>query len=323
MPPKIKVSCAVEGFSDEAGRFRQSVSEADIDWLLCVELNTNREFQHWVGQKVLARADGISHLHAWRSVPENKGESDLLWLVQNCDTGRIVAVLIENKINARSQPRQHDRYVERGQIYRNDGVCDEFVVVLAAPEEYTSKDSDKYGFRLSYEQIRDWFALNDAGRSKYLAWLFDIAINKSEELADVDDEVLTFRRKVWELASAEFPHLNVSDPRAENVSSTRYIVYMRTGGCTLAYKPLKRKGKFFQCAVDLELRDPEIDEARARKLYGRRLEGTDISIRKAGGSVAFRRMVPFLEPPKFDAERVRIAMRSASELVEWWRRASN
>ena len=281
-PPKFTVTSANKGFADVASAFRQSVSEADIDWLLCVELNSNSQFQHWVGQEVLAGTERVSHLHAWRSVSDNKGESDLLWLVENCDTGRIVAVLIENKINARSQPRQHDRYVERGRSYQNEGVCDEFVVVLAAPEKFTSRDSEKYGYRLNYERIRDWFALDGVGRSRYLAWLFDVAINRSEEHADVDDEMLTFRRKVWELASSEFPHLNVPDPRAENVSRTRYMVYMRSGGYTLAYKPLKKRGKFFRCVVDLELRDPDINEARARNLYGSKLEGTDVSIRTAG-----------------------------------------
>ena len=322
MPAKVHRSDGFQQYGDAAGHFRQSVKEADIDWLLCVELNTNRGFQAWVGKQVLTKLGKLCHMHAWRSVPDNKGESDLIWFVKLNGSNRVMAVLVENKIGAASQPRQYYRYLERGQEYKNDGKCDEFVVVLVAPEKYKSKDADNYQMRLSYEQVRDWFAKAGSARSRYVAWLFDLAIKKLDEAAEVDDDMFYFRRKVWELASDEFPHLNVQDPREENVSRSRYMVYMRTGGCILAYKPLKKNGKFFQCVVDLELRDRDSSAEKIEETFSSMLDGTDISVCPSGSSVAFRRVVPFVAPPDFDEERVRYGLRAASELLEWWRRVT-
>ncbi len=84
--------------------FRQSVSEADIDWLLCVELNASGEFRDWLADRLFKGSGKVSHCRAWRSVSTSEGESDLLWLV-NTAKGKVLG-MVENKIKAGAQPDQ-------------------------------------------------------------------------------------------------------------------------------------------------------------------------------------------------------------------------
>jgi hypothetical protein len=126
--------------------FAQSVSEADIDWILCLELNANPRFRSWFGTLIFGFEP--LHIRAWRSVCDPLlGESDLLWLVSSPDRSRRVA-LIENKINALAQPNQYERYVLRGNQYRDQGHCVEYRIVLISPLAYRSEDSDNYSTRV-------------------------------------------------------------------------------------------------------------------------------------------------------------------------------
>lgn len=95
---------------EEASIFRQTVSEGDVDWLFCVELNACQEFRHWVAKRLFPGTAEFEHIQAWRSITNAAGESDLLWLIELSDGGRAIG-LIENKIKASAQPEQYNRYV--------------------------------------------------------------------------------------------------------------------------------------------------------------------------------------------------------------------
>lgn len=179
--------------------FDQRVSEADIDWIICVELNSSSQFREWMSSRVFGRVREIVHLGAWRSVETLQGESDLLWLAETDGVQHLT--LIENKITAPSQPRQQQRYRERAAAYVIGGTCTEFAIILAAPEAYRSADCDEYGVRISYESMRDWFAARETERGSYLARVFDSATRNRRELAPPDAAVTEFRRKIWMLAT--------------------------------------------------------------------------------------------------------------------------
>ena len=143
--------------SNETSIFEQSVSESDIDWLLCLQINTNRQFQQWLAKRLFGST--CKHIGAWRSIVEQAGESDLIWVVANSNAQHLMA-LIENKLTAAAQSQQHERYIERGDLYKREGKCDDYFTVLCAPEKYSSTDSDLYEIRITYELIRDWFSEN-------------------------------------------------------------------------------------------------------------------------------------------------------------------
>ena len=67
-------------------------------------------------------------LNAQRSVTTSIGQSDLDLAVSLFD-GSVHYLLIENKVSAGMQPRQAERYRERGEVYVAEGECAGFTTV--------------------------------------------------------------------------------------------------------------------------------------------------------------------------------------------------
>lgn len=303
------------GDREEASIFRQSVSEADIDWLFCVELNASSEFRRWVASRLFPDLSDFEHIQAWRSVSNVVGESDLLWLVETPEQGRVIG-LIENKIDAVAQPEQYLRYIRRGEGYVAEAICQRFSVALLAPEEYRSPDSKAYPIQISYESMIDWLGARADQRSRYLASIYRAAISKLGTTAPADDDITRFRERIWQLAQAEFPDLNVPDPKS--VSAGQYWVYMRYARYTLIYKMYKTNGTFTDCVVDLELAGRGDEIAQLEEQYDAYLSGTGITLERTGKSASFRLAVPPIAPPAFDEDKVRAALQAASRLRAWW-----
>src|ERR1700747_3080889 len=99
--------------------FTQTVSEADIDWIVCIELNSSQDFRKWMQERIFPGAAQLQHIRAWRSVAEDNGESDLVWYAQHARGTKVLA-LVENKIRAPAQPFQYERYVDRCKAYVKD-----------------------------------------------------------------------------------------------------------------------------------------------------------------------------------------------------------
>lgn len=299
----------------EAKYFDQRVSEADVDWIICVELNSCTDFRDWMALQIFRRVRRIVHVGAWRSIETLQGESDLLWLVETDGVQHLT--LIENKVNAQSQPRQQARYRERAAQYVSEKLCSDSLVVLAAPEAYRSSDSDEYDVRISYESMHDWFAGRNSERGKYLARVFDAAIRSRRELAPPDAAVTEFRRKIWMLAEKEFPALGWRDPGP--VSATMYWVEVSYSGFWLKYKMYKRAGIFGECFVDLELPGRANDVEALQRQHAAELKTLRATVATVGTSAAIRIAVPPIQPPIFQEDAVRAALRAAEALLAWWR----
>lgn len=297
--------------------FRQSVSEADIDWLFCVELNSNAQFRSWVAQRVFPDLPDLEHVNAWRSVSNANGESDLLWLVRSESAGNVI-VLIENKINALAQPEQYQRYVLRGESYVRDGLCSQILVVLLAPAKYRSKDSSSYPLQIPYEAITAWLMEKNDPRSRYLASIYDAAINKVLNINPRDPDITRFRGQVYALAHSEFPDLNVPDP--QTVGAGDYWIFMRYQGYTLIHKTFRKKMKFTRSVVDLELAGRGNDVESLREKYAKHMADLGITVEQTYKSASFRLVVPLITPPDFDEDKVRIGLEAARTLKHWWER---
>lgn len=85
------------------------------------------------------------------------GESDIELIWQD-NHQKTVVILVENKINAAFQPRQAQRYHERGKSYVVRGVCASHQTLLFAPQSYIASDPQRHGFdnALSYEKVLKW-----------------------------------------------------------------------------------------------------------------------------------------------------------------------
>lgn len=300
--------------------FIQSVSEADIDWIICTELNSCKEFRVWLSSLIFPHYTLINHTKAYRSVSNVLGESDLVWAIKDPE-GKQHLALIENKINAPAQPEQFERYAQRGIAYVNQGICIDFTTVLLAPQAYYSQDSQRYDIRINYSTLKDWFNQRKCDRSTYFASLFEIASTKRNSNAIPDLQTTRYRQRVWELAQAEFPELRMLPPG--DVSASQYWVDLSYPDFSITYKIFRKANKFGDCVVDLQLAGRGNDIEILKKQYTQALEGTGISIIQTGKSASFRLEVPPVSPIDFNDENIRIALHSASKLLNWWREANS
>lgn len=242
---------------EEANIFRQTVSEADIDWLFCVELNASQEFRKWVAPYLFKELNEFAHVRAWRSISNSAGESDLLWLIDTSDKGRMMG-LIENKIGAKAQDEQYHRYVSRGESYKADGICQEYSVALLSPEGYRSTDSSEYQNQISYENITNWLRDRKDDRSEYLATIYEAAIDKHEEkiaytVTQPSEVVTDFWQDYWNIINEIAPEFRMKSPNVKGKKST-YIYFRRAKGLpegvVLVHKIMNWEGKRQKSDVD-------------------------------------------------------------------------
>lgn len=87
------------------------------------------------------------------SIMTEDGESDVEALLSI--GGRRIALLIEDKIDAKAQPEQAERYSQRGKKAVERGDYDEFYVFIVAPRDYLNSNAEakKYVHRIAYEDI--------------------------------------------------------------------------------------------------------------------------------------------------------------------------
>lgn len=294
--------------------FSQIVSEADVDWIVCVELNANAAFREWFAKEIFG-SESLAHDRAWRSIscPES-GESDLVWRVRTAD-GSFLLALIENKINAIAQPEQCLRYVRRGESYVRDNVCGDFRTVLLSPNTYVSSDSSNYQVHISYESLRTWFASCEGERPKFLVSILESAIHKLRFSPSPDPAITAYREQVWKLANSEFPAINLRKPGP----TREYWIAQSYDGVWLRYKSYfnLREG-FHSSVVDMELPGHVDDVDHLKDHYGSDLCCIGAKVVKAGQSAAFRIEVPSAKPPEFDEVVTRSALQAWEALLNWW-----
>lgn len=298
--------------------FTQNVSESDIDWLLCMELNSNRGFRDWFAEKVVPDLTPVKHERAWRSIANDQGESDLVWCFRTAKDSRHL-LLIENKINATAQSGQCERYVSRGEGYVSDGKGDGFSLLLVAPAKYRSQDSEDYPSRLDYEDMMEWFRNTEDERGPYLASLLESAINKRVELAPVDENMFNFYTQVFNFAKNDFPELNIPTPESKNISKTQNWVTMKYSGFKVIYKMQCKNGIYIDCYVDLQLDGRGEDVDILRQEYEGFFGDKNITVVRTNKSASFRIYVPLISPPHFEEDKVREALTAAQDLITWWK----
>ena len=184
-----------------------SVTERDVDFMLLEEFASSPDFLRWFVRKTARiRLGEHPFLSAARSVTTSSGESDLEIAVTD-PKGNVHYLLIENKVAASFQPRQAERYQERGDMYVTQGECGAYTTVLVAPRHYLGEEPQRFGFHavLSHEDVRSWFAgrTGIGERAIVKQTLLSAAIDKAERgYQPVEDRPVTeFWRSYWALAS--------------------------------------------------------------------------------------------------------------------------
>ena len=297
-----------------------SVSERDVDLLLLEEFVVSSGFTSWFAERTAGIIlDDNAVRSAQRSVTSSSGESDLKI---DLDIGEALvhSLLIENKVAASFQPRQAERYQERGEAYRSQGECAAYTTVLVAPKQYLGVSPSKHGFDevVSYEDIQEWFEDSEDSeqRISYKQTLLAAAINKSSiGYQKVEDDTVTdFWQAYWSKAQEIAPQLEMRKPPTKPSGAGH--IYFSSSSLPQGVSLVQKLGHGY---VDLQFgkMGTKLDELRDR--LDEFLE-PGMSIERATGSGAIRLHVPKLYAPlSFDAQAdsVEEGIVAATRLLEW------
>lgn len=309
------------------------VCERDIDLLLLEEFAASPAFCGWflraVGFRQALRGRVI---RAERSATVSNGESDLEVTILG-PGARHYRLLIENKVGAQFQPRQAERYLERGEAYVRRGYCHAFRTVLVAPKRYLGPKKGIRGFDavVSYEAIRAWFARQAraasgksariftvaSARAAHKIYLLSAAIEKGRHgWQKVEDAPITrFWRRYWELASEKAPELQMPEPSPKPSKSS--FIYFRPAdlprGLTLVHKAVHGN-------VDLQFSGMGHRLPEMSRKYRRHLKA-GMEMVRAAKSAAIRIKVPRIRltdvPDAHEGEMTE-GIRAAQFLLEWY-----
>lgn len=142
-----------------------SVIERDADYALINALLTNDKVRK-LFLDLISRNDGeieeVYHSLVQKEKGHGVGESDIVFVIKD-NLGRF-GLMIENKINADTQPNQRERYDIRAKELKKLGIFDKYYVFLCAPQSYLGSMMAKdYERKVPYEKIT---SLLDEGLDK-------------------------------------------------------------------------------------------------------------------------------------------------------------
>lgn len=183
----------------------EKVFERDIDMLIINKFINDNSFKDFFLSKI--NLNNYQVVHIDHSLMDNDGESDITVIMSN-DNKRI-ALLIEDKINARAMPNQKERYDKRGKKGIQDGVYDEYYVFLVAPLDYLKNnlEAKKYENTISYESLLK-LLYND----QYAISLITEALSKKKkEYSVIENKQITlFWKKYYDYMKEHYPQLDMN-----------------------------------------------------------------------------------------------------------------
>ncbi len=287
----------------------EAVTERDVDLLLLEEFNVSYDFVVWFYQKNLLPRPVPEVVKAFHSVSDVElGESDIIVEYKNGH-----AILVENKISAVAQPNQANRYFLRGDKGITMGLWDSFSTCIIAPENYLNTMSDviNYQKKISYEDIRDWFASFQTKRGTYRSFIMNEAIeqNRRGYTSIPDSKVSSFWHDYWIFASQNYPEIGMRMPGKKPSNSTFIYFY-----CESLPKRYQLIHKVEHGYVDIQIADMADNLDDFINLF------TDeaVEIVAAGKSISFRKEVQKMNvnnPFKEQKAIADFALQQANHLV--------
>ena len=224
----------------ENNQYIEQISERDIDLLLLEEMHSSQDFVSWIANR-LAIQGPVTFDGAWHSLVDTRyGETDLLLRIST--PGGRYGIHIENKIAAPEMPEQDTRYLARGQLGLESKFYDQFLTCMVAPGKYLDglAHDSAYHAKLTYEDIRDWFALQPDARSKWRAYLLSEAISQSRRgyVVRPDASITDFQLTYWKHVCANYPKLIMKRPAEKGSKSTWLFLKTRSmkPGVTIMHK---------------------------------------------------------------------------------------
>jgi hypothetical protein len=217
----------------------ESIQERDIDLILLEKFSTNQAFCRWFVKEL--KLPKISEsIGAWKSISGfGLGETDIFYSYKS--KGKIVYVLIENKLDASFQENQKNRYLERGKQYIKSGVCDDIYCILIAPSIYCENQND-FEIYVSYESIMDWLLIKGSKNHIFKAELLKIAIEKLRRgYQPINSEIIQkFWQLYWKNKEEKFPNLFMKKPKIVPFNSDWPTLYDNNSKAFVFYHKLSQ-----------------------------------------------------------------------------------
>lgn len=195
----------------------ESVARAEevfTDILAMDLIHSSPEFLALIG-RMLGQPHMMQVVSLKHSVADSSlGETDIEVIVESRD-GRC-AILIENKVRAPIMPRQFERYRLRGEAGIREGKWSRFLVLLMCPlgyfDELSLDHKQHIDACLSYEAVAEFLANRPEFAFKRHIFQNAIIDHRKGYAKTADAAMMTFYRRYWEIASAEFPQLKMTLP---------------------------------------------------------------------------------------------------------------
>jgi len=173
-----------------------TVQEVHVDFLLEEEFSSDPEFLRSFVKAARQPGTAFQVERVRHSVSDQSGEADLIVVYRQLEgAAERVAILIEDKIRASFQPRQAERYRERGDA--GTGLeWNRYWTCLVAPKSYMVARPD-HGFdaAVALEQVKEWLAVSEPRRREFKVGVIDQAIEKALRtgVQNVDPVMTAFR----------------------------------------------------------------------------------------------------------------------------------
>lgn len=284
-----------------------SVREVHIDFLLEEEFNVDPNFLLNFIEAAGQRDTSIQVERVEHSVSDQCGEADLIVVYKQLAGARErIAILIEDKIRAGFQPRQADRYRERGEMGKN---CEwnRYWTCLVAPASYL-KSKPVHGFdaEVKLEQIKEWLAVSEPSRREFKVRVIEQAIEKANRtgIQKVDPAMTVFRERYFAFCGEFFTDqchdIQPDLPRQAWWGDVWF--WFRRG--------LLQKGVYICHKSQLgfvDLTFPNTDAKRLMEIEA--ILESGMTIQQTGKSAAVRLVVPKIDIPfnDFEQERAKVA----------------
>jgi len=188
----------------------KKIYERDMDLLIIEEFLADRGFAQLFLDKLNLPSDYVV-VKAAHSLADADGESDITFILQYPD--KRVALLIEDKIDAVTMPKQSERYCKRGAAGMSNGEYDEYFIMLVAPADYhrehANDNNADYDRRICYEELREYLSKQAHIRAAFKTEMIDCAIKEKKAGYQVQEvpAVTEFWMHLRRFCKEHYPHL--------------------------------------------------------------------------------------------------------------------
>lgn len=225
-----------------------SLYERDMDLMLLESIISDKEFTrllvnakplHGEVQSLEGKEFEVENVEL-SNYDADLGESDLTVILTI--EGVRYGFLIEDKINAVAMPNQYQRYVDRAEKAKAEGIYSDYRIFIFCPTKYHDGNAEAghYDYHLSYEDCRDHFAKKDDPMSRLRVQQLQQAIDKSKSSNIVlNDNANKFFKEYAAYQKEHFPELKLTTkldkngywPQYKSAFKGSYILHKFNFGC--------------------------------------------------------------------------------------------